>query len=78
MALETFIHNVEQDVSTQNPQTKANHNLGKHERKALRSLQTAVVVIDKEHYISEANPQLYDTTYYKGLDQTQPLTTRYL
>ena len=80
MALETFIHNVKQDVSTQNPQTKANHNLSKHKREALRFLpnypdiiikpadkESAVVVMDKEHYISEAKRQLGDTTYYKRL-----------
>ncbi|XP_052259228.1 uncharacterized protein LOC127863640 [Dreissena polymorpha] len=81
VSLETFIHNVESDISEAQTNTKMKSNLTKHERQALRSLKnnndiiikpadkgSAVVVMDKEQYISEADRQLGDARFYRRLD----------
>ena len=79
--LETFISSVESDIAKHKPPTPKHDNLKPSERSALHSLQkrediiimpadkgSAVVVMDREHYVSEAERQLNDSTFYKALD----------
>ena len=79
--LETFISSVESDITSHKPNNPRHDNLTKAERQALFSLQrnndivikpadkgSAVVVMDREHYISEAERQLSDSRHYKPLD----------
>ena len=71
---------LESDIAKHKPPTPRHDNL-KPERSALHSLQkredivikpadkgSAVVVMDREHYVSEAESQLNDSTFYKALD----------
>ena len=79
--LETFIQNVESDISAFQPVKSHKQNLTKGEKSALHTLKqrddivikpadkgSAVVVMDKDHYVAEAERQLNDTTFYKLLD----------
>ena len=79
--LETFISSVESDIASHKPSKPKHDNLTKSERSALYDLQnrqeiiikpadkgSAVVFMDRDHYISEAERQLGDSTYYKLLD----------
>ena len=79
--LETFISSMESDIASHKPSKPKHDNLTKSERSALYDLQnrqdiiikpadkgSAVVVMDRDHYISEAERQLGDSTYYKLLD----------
>ena len=81
VVLETFLHNVEFDVASSKSSKETRNNLTKDEKQALRSLKhntdivikpadkgSAVVVMDRDHYISEAERQLSDTKFYKALD----------
>ena len=79
--LETFVSSVESDIASHKPPKPRHDNLTKEERNALHSLQrrsdivikpadkgSAVVVMDRDHYVSEAERQLNDSTYYELLD----------
>ena len=79
--LETFIRSVESDIVKHKLPISKHDNLKPSERSALHSLQkrediiikpadkgSAVVVMDREHYFSEAKRQLNDYTFYKALD----------
>ena len=79
--LETFISSVESDIAKHKPPLPKHDNLKPSERSALHRLKkrediiikpadkgSAVVVMDREHYISEAERQLNDSTFYKALD----------
>ena len=79
--LETFVSSVESDIASHKPPKPIHDNLTKEERNALHSLQrrsdivikpadkgSAVVVMDRDHYVSEAERQLNDSTYYELLD----------
>ena len=79
--LETFVSSVESDITSHKPPKPRHDNLTKEERNALHSLQrrsdivikpadkgSAVVVMDRDHYVSEAERQLNDSTYYELLD----------
>lgn len=79
--LETFVNSVESDITSHKPSKPRHDNLSRSERNTLHSLQqrsdivikpadkgSAVVVMDRDHYISEAERQLNDSTYYKRLD----------
>ena len=72
---------MESDIAKHKPPLPKHDNLKPSERSALHSLKkkediiikpadkgSAVVVMDREHYISEAERQLNDSTYYKALD----------
>ena len=72
---------MESDIAKHKPPTPRHDNLKPSERSALHSLQkredsvikpadkgSAVVVMDREHYVSEAERQLNDSTFYKALD----------
>ena len=72
---------MESDIAKHKPPIPKHDNLKPSERSALHSLQkrkdivikpadkgSAVVVMDREHYISEAERQLNDSTFYKALD----------
>ena len=77
----TFISSVESDIAKHKPPLPKHDNLKPSERSALHGLKkrediiikpadkgSAVVVMDREHYISEAERQLNDSTFYKALD----------
>ena len=78
--LETFIKGVESDITKHESQTPKHDNLKSSEGSALHSLQkrghnyktadkgSAIVVMDREHYVSEAERQLNDSIFYKALD----------
>jgi len=79
-ALETFISNVESDIASFQPSKRTHENLTKGEKQAIRSLKncddiiikpadkgSGVVVMDKDHYVSEAERQLNDTMFYQKL-----------
>ena len=78
--LETFISSVESDTASHKPSKPKHDNLTKSERSALYDVQnrqeiikpadkgSAVVVMNRDHYISEAERQLGDSTYYRLLD----------
>ena len=83
MSVETFISSVESDIASHKPSKHKHDDLTKSERSALYDLQnrqeiiikpadkgSAVVVMDTDtdHYISEAERQLGDSTDYKLLD----------
>ena len=83
--LETFISCVETDIASHKPSKPKHDNLTKSERSALYDLQkrqeiiikpadkgSAIVVMDRDHYISEAERQVGDSTYYKLLDSPPP------
>lgn len=89
--LETAIRAIESDIASHKPNSHHNPNLTKQERGALRSLQSnddivikpadkgsAVVIMDRDHYISEAERQLHNPTYYTALDHdpTQQFATK--
>ena len=72
---------MESDIAKHKPPLPKHDNLKPSERSALHSLKkrediiikpadkgSAVVVMDREHYISEAERQLNDSTFYKALD----------
>ena len=78
--LETFIISV--GIALHKPSKPKHDNLTKSERSALYDLQnrleiiikpadkgSAVVVMDRDHYISEAERQLGDSTYSRLLDR---------
>ena len=78
--LETLISSVESDIAEHKPPTPKHDNLKPSERSALHSLQkreyivikiadkgSAVAVMDRKHYVSEAERQLNDSTFYKAL-----------
>ena len=79
--LETLISSVESDIAEHKPPTPKHDNFKPSESSALHSLPkredivikpaykgSAVVVVDREHYVSEAERQLNDSTFYKALD----------
>ena len=79
--LETFISILESSKASHKPSKPKHDNLMKSERCALYDFQnrqeiiikpadkgSAVVVMDRDHYISEAGRQLGDSTYYRLLD----------
>ena len=88
--LETFISSVVCDIASHKPSKPRHDNLTKSERSALYDLRnrqeiiikpadkgSAVVVMDKDHYISEAERQLGDSTYYRLLDHdTHPSSSK--
>ena len=72
---------MESDIAKHKPPIPNHDNIKPSERSALHSLQkrediiikpadkgSAVVVMDREHYSSEAERQLNDSTFYKALD----------
>ena len=80
VALETFISNIESDIASFQPTKRSKDNLSKGEKQAIRSPKqrqniiikpadkgSAVVVKDKDHYVSEAERQLNDNNFYKHL-----------
>ena len=84
--LETFISSVESDITSYTPPKPKHDNLSKADRGALQSLKkrddiiikpadngSAVVVMDREHYISEAERQLNDSNFYTSLDHDPTL-----
>ena len=86
VALETFIHNVESELTSHDPHYDRKSNLTRQETKALHSLKkrtdivikpadkgSAVVVMDRDHYISEAERQLNDKDFYKLLEHDPTL-----
>ena len=79
--LEAFVNRVESAVRSHIPPKPKHDNLSKSDRSALYNLQkredivikpadkgSAVVVMDRDHYVSEAERQLNDSTFYKPLD----------
>ena len=79
--LETFIENVENDIASFQPERTHHNNISKCEKMALIALKnrtdiiikpadkgSSVVVMDRDQYISEAERQLNDNTYYQLLD----------
>ena len=69
------------DIAKHKPPTPKHDNLKPSERIALHSLKkredivikpadkgSAVVVMDRDHYVSGAERQLNDSTFYKALD----------
>ena len=79
--LEAFVNRVESAVRSHIPSKPKHDNLSKSDRSALYNLQkredivikpadkeSAVVVMDRDHYVSEAERQLNDSTFYKPLD----------
>ena len=78
-----FIRSIESDIASHKSSNPQHDNLTKSERSALYDLQnhsrqesiiepadkgSVVVVMDRNHYISEAERQLWDSIYYKLLD----------
>ena len=74
---------MESDIAKHKPPTLKHYNLKPYKRSALHILQkredivikpadkgSAVVVMDREHYVSEAERQLNDSTFYKALDHS--------
>ena len=68
---------MESDIAKHKPPTPKHDNLKPYERSALHSLKkredivikpAAVVVMDREHYVSEAERQMNNSTFYKALD----------
>ena len=72
---------MESDIAKHKPPTPKHDNLKPYERSAVHSLQkredivlmpadkgSAVVVMDREHYVSEAERQMNDSTFYKALN----------
>ena len=79
--IETFVSSVKSDIASHRPPKPRHDNLTKEERNALYSLQrrsdivikpadkgSAVVVMERQHYVSEVERQLNDSTYYELLD----------
>ncbi|KAH3873754.1 hypothetical protein DPMN_036991 [Dreissena polymorpha] len=79
--LETFMYNVEAYIATNQSIKKAKLNLTKHEKQEHRSPKSisnivikptgkgpAVITMERENYISEAEQQLGDTTFHKRLE----------
>ena len=79
-SVETFIDLVNNELKTMNPKHKPSDNLSHKEKEALESLKHradiiitradkggAVVIMDTETYIKEAERQLNDTNYYTKL-----------
>ena len=79
--LEAFVNRVESAVRSHIPPKPKHDNLSKSDRSALYNLQkredivikpadkgSAVVVMDRDQYVSEAERQLNDSTFYKPLD----------
>ena len=79
--VDTFITAVDDDINNTLLKPIPKDNLAKSERKALENLQQrddiiitkadkggAVVIMDVEHYINEANRQLSDTKNYQKLN----------
>ena len=79
--LEMFVSGVKSDIASHKAPKPRHDNLTKEELTALHSLQrrsdiiikpvdkgSAVVVMDRDHYFSEAERHLNDLTYYKLLD----------
>ncbi len=75
--LEVFFFLVKEEIDNYHPKSSRGHNLTKEEREALHSLQSninltikkadkgsAVVLMDTEQYIQEAERQLNDTDFY--------------
>ena len=75
------MNRVESAVRSHIPPKPKHDNLSKSDRSALYNLQkredivikpadkgSAVVVMDRDHYVSEAERQLNDSTFYKPLD----------
>ena len=75
------MNRVESAVRSHIPSKPKHDNLSKSDRSALYNLQkredivikpadkgSAVVVMDRDHYVSEAERQLNDSTFYKPLD----------
>ena len=79
--LEAFLNRVESAVRSHIPPKPKHDNLSKFDRSALYNLQkredivikpadkgSAVVVMDRDHYVFETERQLNDSTFYKPLD----------
>ena len=79
--LEAFVNRVESAVRSHIPPKPKHDNLSRSDRSALYNLQkredivikpadkgSAVVVMDRDHYVSEAERQLNDSAFYRPLD----------